>query len=120
MGKQGVIFQLVEEALANARKHAQATHIWVRLRPVQDEICLLEIQDNGVGFNLKEINQSYDARGSLGMVNLRDRTDLLNGHLNIISTPGKGTRIQVYFPLSEKAADRMHKALGNKKSSMRG
>ena len=120
IGKQGVIFSLVEESLNNARKHAQATHIWVRLRLVESEIALLEVQDNGVGFDLQEINRAYDERGSLGMVNLHDRTDLLNGHLNIISTPGKGTRIQVYFPLNEEAADRMHRALGNQKSVMKG
>ena len=120
IGKQGVIFSLVEEALNNARKHAKATHIWVRLRLVEEDIALLEIQDNGVGFDIQEINRAYDERGSLGMVNLHERTDLLNGHLNMISTPGKGTRVQVYFPLSEEAADRMHRALGNQKSSMRG
>ncbi|MFC2028759.1 histidine kinase [Chloroflexota bacterium] len=120
MGKQGVIFSLVEESLNNARKYAQATHIWVRLRLVENGIALLEVQDNGVGFNLKDVNRSYDKRGSFGMVNLNERTDLLNGHLNIISTPGKGTRIQVYFPLDEEAADRMHRALANQNPSMKG
>jgi len=120
IGKQGVVFSLVEESLNNARKHARATHIWVRLRLVEEGIVLLEVQDNGVGFDLQEINRAYDERGSLGMVNLHERTDLLNGHLNIISTPGKGTRVQVYFPLNEEAADRMHRALGNQKSSMKG
>ena len=120
IGKQGVLFSLVEESLNNARKHAKATHIWVRLRQVEQDIVLLEVQDNGVGFDLQEINRAYDERGSLGMINLHERTDLLNGHLNIISTPGKGTRVQVYFPLNEEAADRMHRALGNKKSSMKG
>ncbi|MFC2064618.1 histidine kinase [Chloroflexota bacterium] len=120
MGKQGVIFSLVEESLTNARKHANATHIWVRLRLVEQEIALLEVQDNGVGFDLQEINRAYDERGSLGMINLHERTDLLNGHLNIISTPGKGTRVQVYIPLNEEAADRMHRALGNHKLPMKG
>lgn len=108
MGKQGVIFYIIEEATNNARKHANAPHIWVRLRPFEKEIALLEIEDDGLGFDVAEVHKSYDKRGSLGMVNLRERTELVNGLLNIDSAPGKGTRIQVYIPLSEEAADRLH------------
>jgi signal transduction histidine kinase len=114
MGKQGVIFYLVEEAVNNARKHANAKHIWVRLKSVEQEIALLEIQDDGAGFNVAEVNCAYDERGSLGMVNLRERTELVNGFLNILSAPGKGTKVQVFIPLSEEAADRMHSAIGKK------
>jgi signal transduction histidine kinase len=108
MGKQGVIFYIIEEATNNARKHASAPHIWVRLRPFEKEIALLEIEDDGIGFDVAAVNKSYDKRGSLGMVNLRERTELVNGLLNIDSAPGNGTRVQVYIPLSEEAADRLH------------
>jgi signal transduction histidine kinase len=59
---------------------------------------------------VEAVNKSYDKRGSLGMVNLRERTELVNGLLNIDSAPGKGTRIQVYIPLTEEAADELHHA----------
>jgi signal transduction histidine kinase len=108
LGKQGVIFYIVEEAINNARKHAQASHIWVSMRLVEEGLSLLEIQDDGVGFDVNEVTRSYDQRGSLGMVNLRDRTELVNGLLNIQSTPGKGTRVQVYIPMTEEAGDRLH------------
>ena len=108
MGKQGVIFYIIEEATNNARKHANAPHIWVRLRPYEKEVALLEIEDDGLGFDVEEVNKSYDKRGSLGMVNLRERTELVNGLLNIDSSPGNGTRVQVYIPLGEEAADRLH------------
>jgi signal transduction histidine kinase len=108
MGKQGVIFYIVEEAANNARKHANAAHIWVRLRPFEKEIALLEIEDDGLGFDVAEVTKSYDQRGSLGMINLRERSELVNGLLNVDSAPGKGTRVQVYIPLSEEAADRLH------------
>ena len=110
MGKQGVIFYIIEEATNNARKHASAVHIWVRLRSFEKEIALLEIEDDGLGFDVAAVNKSYDKRGSLGMVNLRERSELVNGLLNIDSAPGKGTRIQVYIPLAEEAADRLHHA----------
>jgi signal transduction histidine kinase len=112
MGKQGVIFYIVEEAVNNARKHAQAGHIWVNLHPVDQGLALLEIQDDGVGFDVAAVNRSYDQRGSLGMVNLKDRTELVNGVLDVQSVPGKGTRVQVYIPLSEEAADRLHHSSG--------
>ena len=114
MGKQGVIFYIVEEALNNARKHAQAEHVWISLRPIEKDIALLEVRDNGVGFDVDAVMRAYDQRGSLGMVNLHDRTELVNGVLNIQSTPGKGTRIQVYIPLTEEAADRLHHAAGKR------
>jgi len=108
MGKQGVIFYIVEEATNNARKHANALHIWVRLRPFESGIALLEIEDDGLGFDVAAVNKSYDKRGSLGMVNLRERSELVNGLLNVDSALGKGTRIQVYIPLTEDAVDRLH------------
>ena len=113
VGKQGVVFFIAEEAVTNARKHAQAEHIWVELRPVEKEMALLEVRDDGVGFDVAAVNRSYDQRGSLGMVNLRERTELVNGVMNIQSSSGKGTRVQVYIPLTEEAADRLHHAAGN-------
>jgi signal transduction histidine kinase len=110
MGKQGVIFYIIEEAVNNARKHASAMHIWVRLRPFETGIALLEIEDDGQGFDVAAVNNSYDQRGSLGMINLRERTELVNGLLNIDSAPKKGTRIQVYIPLTEEDADHLHHA----------
>jgi len=110
MGKQGVIFYIIEEATNNARKHANAFHIWVRLRSFEKDIALLEIEDDGAGFDVAAVHKSYDNRGSLGMVNLKERSELVNGLLNIDSAPGNGTRIQVYIPLTEEAADSLHHA----------
>ena len=112
MGKQGVIFYIVEEAVNNARKHAQARHIWVNLHLLKKGLALLKIQDDGVGFDVAAVNRSYDQRGSLGMVNLQDRTELVNGVLDVQSVPGKGTRVQVYIPLTEEAADSLHHSSG--------
>lgn len=112
MGKQGVIFFIIEEAVNNARKHAAAEKIIVRLRQAEVGMALLEVIDNGVGFDVKEMEKAYDKRSSssLGMVNLRERAELVNGLLQIDSKPGKGTKVQVYIPLTEDAADRLHSA----------
>ena len=112
MGKQGVIFYIIEEAVNNARKHASAESIAIRLRQMEVGIALLEIVDNGMGFDLKAVTQAYDKRSSssLGMVNLRERAELVNGLFQMDSVIGKGTKVQVYIPLTEEAADRLHHA----------
>lgn len=109
--KQTIIFYLAEEATNNARKHAQAAQITVRLKflPQNSSLALLEIVDNGVGFDLNAVNSSYDRRGSLGMVNLRERADLINSVLRIDSAPGKGTRVQVLIPLTDEAVERLQR-----------
>jgi signal transduction histidine kinase len=110
-GKQAVIFYIAEEAVNNARKHAQAKHVWVRLKPLRDGLSLLEIEDDGVGFDVSEVGTSYENRGSLGMVNLRERTELVNGVLRLDSAKGRGTRIQVVIPLTEDAADMIRRGI---------
>lgn len=110
MGKQGVVFYIIEEAVGNARKHASAANIWVRLRPFQPSVALLEVEDDGVGFDLAAVDQAYDRRSSLGLVNLRERSELVNGILDIQSTIGKGTKVSVYLPLTGEASDRLQHA----------
>ena len=110
LGKQGVIFYIIEEAVNNARKHANASNIWVRLSSFQQGVALLEVEDDGIGFDVEAVNKAYDKRSSLGMVNLRERAELVNGLLNIQSAVGKGTKVSVYLPLTEEAADRLQHA----------
>jgi signal transduction histidine kinase len=109
VGKQTIIFFIAEEAVNNARKHAQAAHIWVRLKPLEQDLVLLEVQDDGVGFNVSSVDLSYDQRGSLGMVNMRERTELVNGLFHINSEPGKGTTVRVLIPLTEEGVDRLRR-----------
>jgi len=115
--RQTIIFYIIEEAVNNARKHAEASEIRVRIRflPYDRELAFIEVADNGKGFDPKQVNADYERRGSLGMVNLRERTELLNGLLYIDSAPAKGTRVYVVIPLNEEAAERLHRGLiGNR------
>ncbi|MGW8252119.1 MAG: GAF domain-containing sensor histidine kinase, partial [Anaerolineales bacterium] len=111
LSKQGVVFNITEEAVNNARKHAQAAHIRVRLRSAGDGLALLEIEDDGQGFDLQAVNSNYESRGSLGMVNMRERTDLMSGHLKIRSKPGEGTLIAIVIPLTEAALEASQRIL---------
>jgi len=107
-----VIFYIIEEAVNNARKHANAATINVRVQLMDTGMAFLEIQDDGIGFDIKNVMQAYDHRSgsSLGMINLRERAELVNGVLQIDSAPGQGTKVQVFIPLTEEAADRLHHA----------
>ncbi len=95
---QGVLFYIIEEAVNNARKHAQATHIDVRLYR-RENYAIVEVQDDGVGFDVNAVNKSYDQRGSLGMVNMHERAELIEATLMVDSTPGEGTKISVLVPI---------------------
>jgi signal transduction histidine kinase len=95
---QGVIFYIIEEAICNARKHAQAENIWVRFG-IQDNSFVAEVQDDGTGFDVAEVQLRYDERSSLGMINMHERAELVGGKLSIASAPGSGTRIILTVPL---------------------
>jgi len=109
MGKQGVVFAIIEEAVSNARKYAHAPQISVRFKTIQNDIAVLEVEDNGIGFDVESVDANYEQRGSLGLVNMRERTELVNGIINIQSTEGQGSQIQVIIPLTEEATERLHR-----------
>jgi signal transduction histidine kinase len=111
MNKQAVAFYIAEEAVNNARKHAQAETIWVRLRKIQNDLGLLEIEDNGLGFDLDSVDSNYDNRGSLGMINMRERAELVNGIIQIDSNEEKGTCIRVLIPFTEEAAEKIRQGM---------
>lgn len=97
---QGVVFAIIEEAVNNARKHAQATHIWVRLA-VQNDMFLAQVADNGRGFDVEAVESSYGSRGSLGLINLKERAQLVGGNISIESAPGQGTKVTLLVPVKE-------------------
>ncbi len=96
---KGAIFYIVEEAFANARKHAQAQNIWIRLFQRGMSI-VAEVEDDGVGFDVAAMEVDYAARGSLGMINLRERAMLVKGKTAIVSAPGRGTTVTVTVPVA--------------------
>ena len=96
--QQGVIFDIVEEAVNNARKHAKAKLISVTANR-QDEMAVVQIADNGVGFDVAQVNENYETRSSFGMVNMRERAEMLDGTLSVESTKGKGTLVTILLPL---------------------
>ena len=97
---QGVLFHIIEEAIGNARKHAQASSVDVRLWN-EDGLVVTRIQDDGVGFDVDDVMTGYSSRGSLGMLNMRERAETIDGSIQVNSSPGKGTAITVVVPLDK-------------------
>lgn len=95
----GTVFAIIEEAVNNARKHARGAAIRVTLQQ-QNNSLIATIRDEGPGFDVNAISTNYTERGSLGMVNMRDRARLVDGKLQVESAPGRGTRVVLVVPLN--------------------
>jgi signal transduction histidine kinase len=91
-------FRIVQEALTNVLRHAQAHQVRVELQ--QHEAHLeLTIQDDGVGFDVQEALNRAAQGSSLGLLSLLERVTLAGGQLDVESQLGQGTRIRVCCPL---------------------
>ncbi len=97
------IYRIVLEALNNIKKHSQATEmeltIWFSLDSVQ-----VSIMDNGVGFDLTKTLDNVSQNGKLGLINMQERANMVNGTLHIESDPDAGTRITLTIPIGKKRA----------------
>lgn len=101
------IFAVVQEAVNNAKKYAQASHIDLVLwADEQQDRLTVTISDDGQGFDVRTVSDDYDKRGSLGMINMQERTDAINGIFKIHSEVGQGTRVELTLPLTENLLDR--------------
>ena len=88
-------YRIVQEAITNVGKHANATQCHVHLTHLEDRL-LIEVEDDGVGF-IEDTDRPIIARG-LGLISVRERVSRLGGTFNILSTPGEGTRLIVSLP----------------------
>jgi PAS domain S-box-containing protein len=87
-------FRIVQEALANVRKHAGARHAWVRIEDRDGGIRIL-VEDDGVGITPERL---ATAPGHLGLRSMRERAALCGGRLEIGPREGGGTRVEVWLP----------------------
>lgn len=95
---EGTLFNIIQEAVNNALKHAKAQYIRVRLIQTPTTLETI-IEDDGRGFDVEKVRASYDQRGSFGLLNIEERASLMGGVAEVTSTPGKGTRWKVIVPL---------------------
>jgi len=93
------LFRIVQEAINNIEKHAQAKLIKLQIR-IQKGSVVLKIQDDGQGFDAKAHKPGGKMRHGLGLTNMRERALSLGGTCEMISIPGRGTTIDVRVPLN--------------------
>jgi signal transduction histidine kinase len=92
------LFRIVQEALNNVKKHAEATEVRLTADFNEREIKII-ISDNGKGFELPKNMDSLPRSGMLGLMGIRERVWLLGGSLEIDTKPGKGTSLTVTVPV---------------------
>jgi len=93
-----LLFRIIQEALRNARKHADATEATVRVE-FSDKKVKLTVADNGSGFEVPKELGSFTRRGKLGLMGMKERANLLGGSLHLRSKPGEGTTVAVEIPV---------------------
>lgn len=91
-------FRVVQEALTNVMRHAQAGKVSIELNQYPTIIELI-IQDDGVGFDPQSALKEAIGGASLGLLSMEERVILAGGQITITSQPGHGTNIQVLFPI---------------------
>ncbi|HMQ50910.1 MAG TPA: PAS domain S-box protein [Anaerolineae bacterium] len=97
-----VCFRVTQEALTNISRHAQAQHVWIELRQMEEQLWLT-IQDDGIGFQAKAMLEQAKQGTSMGLLGMQERLASVQGTLEIDSRPGQGTELQIYIPLSLEA-----------------
>ena len=85
------LYRLLQEALTNVARHAAASTVWVSLAVDDDEV-ILSIEDDGVGFEAEAVDGS-------GLLGIRERFAMLDGHIEIETTHGGGVRLEGALPL---------------------
>lgn len=94
------IYRIVQEALSNVKKHAEADNIIIELAITNTWISL-DVADDGKGFIVEELKtRKFDRlKGGFGIEGIRERVELIRGSMTIQSTPGRGTNLHIDIPL---------------------
>jgi PAS domain S-box-containing protein len=91
------LFRIYQECIKNILRHSGAEAVWVRFL-LDEEVTVLEIQDDGRGFNMPNRRIELARSGRLGLVGAFERAEAMGGTLTVESMPKKGTRIRVIVP----------------------
>ncbi|MEM7828071.1 MAG: ATP-binding protein, partial [Candidatus Aenigmatarchaeota archaeon] len=96
------LFRIVQEAVVNISKHSDAENVVLDME-ANDDFIRMEIRDDGRGFDMgllfdREGHHLRDGRG-LGIMGMKERASLINGNLEIISSPGEGCTVSLTIPL---------------------
>jgi signal transduction histidine kinase len=88
------VFAIIQEAVNNTVKHANASNCWIEVREYDDRL-VATVRDDGNGFDVQRLQDEYETRGSWGLLNMSDRAALIEAKLNIGSQPSRGTLVSL-------------------------
>jgi len=91
-----IIFRVLQEALSNTAKHSQANLVCLSLKRTNRSIELT-IDDDGIGFDFEKVISEKDTKKGLGLVSMRERTELSDGWFSVKSQRGAGTTVQALW-----------------------
>lgn len=91
------LFRIVQEIVSNIHKHACANNSVVKIELLNDRVNI-QVRDDGKGFDLDKVMSNKEREG-YGLIGMQERVQLLNGDINIVTAPGKGTSISISVPL---------------------
>lgn len=97
-------FRIVQEAITNILRSADATRVWISVALDQAGLTLT-VRDNGRGFDVPAARARAIGGSSLGLLGMEERTALIGGHVTIESSPGQGTVVRAWLPLAAPGAD---------------
>ena len=106
-----ICFAIIQEALTNVKKHAEASNTWLQVAQ-QDARLMVDIRDDGKGFEVSRLEVLEAQEGHLGLLNMRERAEMVGGELAIHSQPGWGTRVTLSVPLSDLLAASQSRVTG--------
>ena len=92
-----VIYRVMQDALANVTKHSQATHVSLSLIK-EDHRVEFTVRDDGIGFNPGETMAKRNLWGGIGLLSMKQRTELSGGLFGVQSAKGQGTTIRASWP----------------------
>jgi two-component system sensor histidine kinase DegS len=92
------IYRLTQEAINNAIKYAESTHIIVQLSH-SDTLLSVIIDDNGKGFDVSTVDKKRNSESGMGLLFMKERIQYINGRVFFNSIPGEGTRITFNIPI---------------------
>lgn len=94
---ENTLFRIIQESVVNAVEHGKADKVRINLVEKQGWVEL-EIEDDGKGFEVKEVLSQKEESSRIGLIGIRERVTLLEGEIQIQSSPGDGTKISVTIP----------------------
>ena len=96
------VIRIVQEALANVKKHAKADNVRILMISTEDGTCSVLIEDDGIGIDKSILDAKTKAEDHIGLIVMRERAERINGEIQYEDDDGEGTLVQLNFDVDVK------------------